>query len=148
MKYKNQASLLLDIVLGIVLILLIYTVISSNYREHLNESRISNATATTANIAAAISQYRFEIGEYPEKLNDLTKRGVKTADGEDATNFGPWIAKIDKDPWDRDYVYESFAKYGSEDDTFIVYSKGLNGSGSFSKSSMEFSGGAVGSIGK
>lgn len=145
---KRQASLLLDVMLGIILILIVSYVIVGNAPEYLQESRISNATATTTNYATAISQYKFEIGKYPSTLNDLTKKGTKTADGEDASQFGPWIAKIEKDPWNRDYSYEKFAKYGGDEDTFVVYSKGKNGSGSFNKSSMNFSGGAVGSIGK
>lgn len=145
---KQKASLLLDIVLGIVLIVIMYYILSNNYAEHMNESRISNATATTANIAAAVSQYRYEIGEYPESLDDLTKSGTQTADGEDASDFGPWIAKIEKDPWNNDYIYTSFAVNGNDDDTFVVYSKGKDDSGSFNQSTMEFSGGAIGSIGK
>lgn len=148
MKFKKKGSLLIDVILGVILISIILYYIVSNSMEYIQESRISNATATTTNYATAISQYKFEIGEYPQNLNDLTKRGTKTADGEDASQFGPWIAKLEKDPWNRDYSYQKFAKYGKDEDTFVVFSKGKNGSGSFNKSNMSFSGGAVGSIGK
>lgn len=145
---KRKASLLLDIILGVVLILILYHLFASNASEYLNEGKISKATATTVNYAAAVSQYRYEIGEYPSKLDDLTKKGEKTIDGEDASHFGPWLPKIDKDPWNKDYVYETFSENSTEDDTFVVYSKGKDGTGTYNKSKKTFSNNAVGTFGK
>ncbi|MDY3874966.1 MAG: type II secretion system protein GspG [Megamonas funiformis] len=145
---QRKGSMLLDVILGIVLILILYNLASSNASEYLNEGKISRATTTTVNYASAISQYRYEIGEYPKTLSDLTKKGEKTVDGEDATHFGPWLPKIDKDPWDRDYVYEVFSQNGNEDDTFVVYSKGKDGKGRYNKTKTIFTNDAIGAVGK
>lgn len=74
---QRKGSMLLDVILGIVLILILYNLASSNASEYLNEGKISRATTTTVNYASAISQYRYEIGEYPKTLSDLTKKEKK-----------------------------------------------------------------------
>ena len=62
--------------------------------------------------------------------------------------MGPWLPKIDKDPWDRDYVYEVFSQNGNEDDTFVVYSKGKDGKGRYNKTKTIFTNDAIGAVGK
>lgn len=145
---KRKASLLLDIILGIVLILIMYNVIANTSNEYLNQGRTSKCLATTTNYASAISQYRYEIGEYPKNLSDLTKKGTKTKDGEDASNFGPWLPKIDKDPWNRDYQYETYSVNGNEDDTFVIFSKGKDGNGTYDKTTTSFNSNAIGTVSK
>ena len=75
--------------------------------EYLTTSKIADTKSTVANYATAVSQYRFEIGEYPDNLTELTKKGNKDVDGNDASHFGPWLNKIEKDAWDKDFVYET-----------------------------------------
>ena len=69
--------------------------------EYLTTSKIADTKSTVANYATAVSQYRFEIGEYPDNLTELTKKGNKDVDGNDASHFGPWLNKIEKDAWDK-----------------------------------------------
>lgn len=145
---KRKGSLLLDIILGIVLILIMYHLMTSNSNEYLNDGRSAKCISTTVNYATAVSQYKFEIGDYPRNLSDLTKKGTTTKDGEDASHLGPWLPKIDKDPWNREYVYETFSENGNEKDTFVVYSKGKDGTGSYNKSKKDFTNNAIGTIGK
>lgn len=145
---KRKASLLLDVILGIVLISIIYNVIANVSSEYLNQGRTSKCLATMTNYASAISQYRFEIGEYPKSLSDLTKKGTKTKDGEDASHFGPWLPKIDKDPWNRDYKYVTYSVNGTEDDTFVVFSTGKDGNGTYDKTTTSFDNNAIGIVSK
>lgn len=45
--------------------------------EYLTTSKIADTKSTVANYATAVSQYRFEIGEYPDNLTELTKKAIK-----------------------------------------------------------------------
>lgn len=113
--------------------------------EYLTTSKIADTKSTVANYATAVSQYRFEIGEYPDNLTELTKKGNKDVDGNDASHFDPWLNKIEKDAWDKDFVYETL-KTGGDETGFVIYSKGSDNKGIFSNN--EFKNGAIGIIGK
>ena len=113
--------------------------------EYLTTSKIADTKSTVANYATAVSQYRFEIGEYPDNLTELTKKGNKDVDGNDASHFGPWINKLEKDAWNQDFIYQKIKK-GSKDNGFVIYSKGADNKRTYSNE--EFKNGAIGLIGK
>lgn len=98
----------------------------------LNGSKSSNAHSTLAVFGAAISEYKVEIGSYPDNLNDLT---VKTY------NYGPWVKKIIKDPWGNEY------QYIHDDDGYAVFSFGSDNKNSGSTIN-KIAVGDIGFIGK
>lgn len=109
---KLKGYFISGITVGIVIIMLLMAAGAYKINSVLEESRIAQATAITANIAAAISQYKLEIGEYPLKLENLTEK---------KDNFGPWIKEIKKDAWKNEYIYQF------NDDGYVIYSHGVNG---------------------
>lgn len=136
---------LITLIIYTCAVIILMGVVMYGSNEYLTTSKIAATKSTVTNYATAISQYRFEIGEYPNDLTDLTKKGSKDVYGNDATHFGPWIKKIEKDAWDKDFVYEKL-KTGSNETGFIIYSKGNNNNGTFSNN--EFKNGAIGIMGK
>ena len=45
-------------------------------------------------------------------------------------------------------MYEVFSQNGNEDDTFVVYSKGEDGKGTYNKTKTTFTNDAIGAVGK
>ena len=65
----------------------------------LNYGRYNAAASGAAAISTAISQYTFEMEEYPQNLEVLTK---SAGEGQ----FGPWITEEALiDPWGQDYQF-------------------------------------------
>lgn len=84
---------------------------------NFDTDRGAKAYADTANIGAAISQYKFEIGSYPNNLKTLTEKN---------NSLGPWLTSVPDDPWGREYQYLHDDNQGR----FAVFSFGEDGSNS------------------
>lgn len=111
-KYHGLA-LQLDAI-GWVIVVLIFmsgVLLSGGYI--IESSKISKAKTETASIGAAITQYKYEMGEYPKTLNLLTSVGEG-----DKSQYGPWLKYIEKDPWNNNYSY-SYNETG-----FVIFSYG------------------------
>ena len=89
------------------------------YTNHIDSSRNASAQAELTTIASAISQYHYEIGEYPQSLENLTQSEQSSGD-----ELGPCLPEIKEDPWRQDY------QYVYNDERFIVYSLGKKGAAS------------------
>lgn len=129
MKQKGFFSAELVVVLVVSFLLL--AAVAPKGVEFLNDARNSRAYSDTAELGAAICQYRFEIGAYPARLDDLTKK---------KGTFGPWMREIPADPWGQAYVYQSNA------DGFAVWSKGKDKRSS--SNAAKINKGDIGFIGK
>ncbi len=77
------------------------------------------ATKSLQALAIASGRFRYHTGEYPDTLEDLASLKVPKAGWN-----GPYIRKVVKDPWGRDYVY---VKRGANPPT--LYCKGADGKG-------------------
>ena len=53
-----------------------------------------------ANIPSALDLYEMDIGEYPQRLEDLV------SDSSDENGSGPYLKKVPKDPWGNPYYYK------------------------------------------
>lgn len=106
---KKRGILMVNLAMAIVFTLLILGAAMAKGGEFLNTGRTARATADAAQIGAAISQYKFELGNYPANLNELTRK---------VDAFGPWLRKVPVDPWNNAYEYRKNA------DGFAVWSKG------------------------
>lgn len=75
------------------------------------EERVLSETAT---LGSLISQYKMEIGEYPDSLSDLTKTKGQ---------YGPWLTEVPMDKMNKGKSYQ----YLHSDTQFIVFGIGENG---------------------
>lgn len=105
----------MEVVLGIVAILIIVAVAGVKGREFVGIGKTAKAHSEVVELGGMVSQYKFEIGEYPATLDKLKQKNG---------DYGPWIKMIPKDPWGREYVYLKNA------DGFAIWSKGADGSSS------------------
>ncbi len=110
MQSKKRGFILtIENVAAIAVLLLVVGIGLWNFLDPIRSSKVNSARGECSSIAAAVSQYHYEIGEYPASLKELTKK---------KGNFGPWIATIPDDPWGNSY------EIVSTDNRFVVYAKG------------------------
>ncbi len=85
------------------------------------------AVKSNGTISSAIKNYKFDIGRYPDSLQDLVE---KPNDDEIADKWTAAYLDVDpktgfQDPWGKDYVYQAPGDHN--EDTFDLYSLGPNG---------------------
>lgn len=119
MRTKARGAILsLEIVFTIAFIAILTSCAIYGYTSHIDSSKNATARAEISSIASAVSQYHYEVGSYPKKLDKLT-------DTEGSSDeLGPWLPELKKDPWGHSY------QYVYNDERFIVYSLGKKGSAS------------------
>ncbi|MEN6620094.1 MAG: type II secretion system protein GspG [Smithella sp.] len=112
MKITKQAFFSTELAITIAVAIVLFIGIAYKGSEALQDGRTSKATASAASIGAVISEYKMEIGAYPESLDKLT---VKNG------SYGPWLSSIPRDPWGHAYIYQY------SDDGYVIYSCGKSG---------------------
>lgn len=134
MKFKEKGINLIEMSLCMVAIMIMMAAGMYFIPDMINTSREERAVAEISALGGLISQYRMEVGKYPETLNDLTKA---------QDQYGPWIHKIPTDYFNGGNNYN----YLHNNKKFIVFSSGKNGS---ADSSLEqgISGDDVGVVGR
>jgi general secretion pathway protein G len=88
------------------------------------EKADKNAAATQVGFyRTAVDRYRMDTKNYPGSLQDLL---AKPNDATIANRWGgPYMDKIAKDPWDREYRFAAPGKHNP--DSFDVWSVGPDG---------------------
>lgn len=129
---KRRGILMVHLAMALVFTMLIMAAAIMKGGEFLNLGRTARAEGDAAQICAAVSQYKFEVGKYPANLNELTKK---------VDVFGPWIRKVPPDPWGNSYEYQK------NEDGFAVWSKGADKTTNGS-SAAAVQNGDIGFIGK
>jgi len=113
MKFK--AGLPLAEVLGYIGFLSVFLLIGGFSVNAYNVYATNQeALAGASTIGAAISQYKFEVGTYPNSLNDLTTT---------KNQYGPWLIKLPTDPWTQGKNFQ----YLHNNSSFAVFSVGKDG---------------------
>lgn len=113
MKYKRAGFIFSEMVMAILLIIVLSAATLLAAHSYIDAGKRSAAAADTATLGGYISQYKMEVGSYPEKLEDLTKTKGQ---------YGPWVREIPQDPYGNDYYYVKDDKKG-----FVVFSGGKDG---------------------
>lgn len=115
MRRKAKGISILEMSLCIVAIMIIMAGAMYFIPDLISTSREERAVAETSALGGLISQYRMEVGEYPETLKDLTQPKEQ---------YGPWIHEIPKDVYNKGGEYN----YLHNENKFVVFSSGKNGS--------------------
>ena len=79
-------------------------------------------------IASAIQKFRFDTGQYPEELADLTSVEVPDYLEIDEDKWkGPYIEDVNSftDPWENEYQYRMPGEI--HEDSYDLWSNGIDG---------------------
>lgn len=128
-KYKKKGGILWEWIMFALCALCFAGFANQSMVNDKKATDVSLTMSRAAVLGGRIGEYRMQIGEYPNSLDDLTKS---------IGQYGPWIKKVDKDSWGNDFVY-----LHDETEGYAIFSLGKEGFNT--GSSLE--GVAIGNIG-
>jgi general secretion pathway protein G len=101
---NNRGFTLMEIMLVVIIIGILAAIVLPNLRGRSDEARQNAALAQIKNIGVALDLFELDMGDYPDKLDDLVK---KPASGKNWK--GPYLKNMNsvpKDPWGGKYQYQ------------------------------------------
>ena len=90
-----------------------------------DKARVTTAKAKITQLESALEFYRMDNSRYPTTEQGLEALVSKPTSAPEPPNWkqGGYIKKLQKDPWQRDYLYLSPGEHGEVD----IYSLGADG---------------------
>ena len=102
---------LVEIMVVVVILVMLASIATPLYFNHLKNSRIATAKTQIALLEQALHDYRLDTGDYPEELEALEENIENNSKWS-----GPYIKPaVPQDPWGRDYVYINPGDHGEFD---------------------------------
>ena len=102
---------LVEIMVVVVILVMLASIATPLYFNHLKNSRIATAKTQIALLEQALADYRLDTGDYPDDLEALTENIENNSKWS-----GPYIKPaVPQDPWGRDYVYIKPGDHGEYD---------------------------------
>jgi general secretion pathway protein G len=117
---------LIEMLVVIVIIGLITAIVAINVLPSQDTARIAKARADIHTLEQALELFRLDRARYPttdEGLPSLVDPAAASTDGAPATRTEPYIRRLPKDPWGRDYLYVAPGEHGA----FDIYTLGADG---------------------
>lgn len=128
---KNHAKAgftLVEIMIAITIVAIMAAVGGAAINTYLKRAKKSATKTTMKNLKTGIREFKEEVGQYPQKLNDLVQ---KPRDDRAKKWDGPYgiedVEEIPEDPWGNPYVYKVNPP-GSKH-PYELYSEGPEGEG-------------------
>lgn len=115
---------LIEIMVVVVILGLLAAVVVTQTVGKVDDARIAKAKQDIREIETALTLYRLDNFRYPTTEQGLDALVHRPADPS-VVNWkeGGYVKRMSKDPWGRDYVYESPGTHGD----FDLYSLGADG---------------------
>lgn len=123
---KIKAFTLIELMLVVIIIGVLVAMVVPRLAGRSEEARITAAKADiNANIALALDLFELDNGRYPASQEGLN--ALKNNPGNLANWKGPYIKKLNVDPWGKPYKYNSPGKHNNDYDLFSLGKDGLEG---------------------
>ncbi len=114
---------LIEIMVVVVIIALLATVVVSSVFGRVDDARIAKAKQDIRTLETMLTLYKLDNFRFPTSEQGLNALVQKPADPTVTHWKEGGYGKLSKDPWGRDYVYESPGTHGE----FDLYSLGADG---------------------
>jgi general secretion pathway protein G len=116
---------LIEILVVIAILATLASAIVVTLHKKPDEARVAKTKSDIATLEGVLETCRLDMRRYPTEEEGLMAL-VKAPDSEDADRWGgPYIKRLQRDPWDRDYVYVAPGTYNPE--SFDLFSYGADG---------------------
>lgn len=117
---KRKGFTLIELMLVVAIIGILAAMVMPRLTGRTKEARNSVAKADVeVNIPMALDLYELDIGQFPGTLgslmNDTGSDGWK----------GPYLKKVPKDPWGKEYIYSQPGQHNKY--SYDLYSAGADG---------------------
>ena len=116
---------LVELMVVIVILGLLAAIVVINVVPFGDKAKVVKAKADISTIESALNAYQLSMGNYPSTADGLNALVSPPAGLTDPSQYqkGGYIKKIEKDPWNRPYLYASPGQHGA----FDVWSLGADG---------------------
>jgi len=122
---KQQGFTLIEIIVVVVIIGILATFVAPKFMGKTDTARITKAKSDILSLESALDLYKLDNYTYPTTDQGLDALINMPSSDPVPTNWqkGGYIKKLQKDPWQRDYLYLSPGEHGELD----IYSLGADG---------------------
>ncbi len=120
---SSRGFSLIEILIALTLLGLAGTFVASKIFQQLHEGRVSAAKIQMNGYKQALMDFKRKCSFYPTTEQGLDSLVSKPTSGRECRSYPPsgFIERIERDPWDFDYVFESDGR------KFNIYSTGSDG---------------------
>ena len=124
-RETEEGFTLVELMVVIVIIGLLATIVALTVLPNIGKANAQKAKADLASLDQALEIYRLNNLTYPSTADGLGALLVAPPSLADPSRYTPggYIKKLPKDPWGRDYKYETPGKHGA----FDIYTLGADG---------------------
>jgi len=120
---RERGFTLIELLVVMIILGLLATLVGPRIFKNVSKSKLKTAKTQISLFENALAQFKLDIGRFPSTDDGL--KALRSNNGMSKWD-GPYIMKaIPKDPWDRDYIYNSPGDGGRPYD---IISYGLDGS--------------------
>jgi len=121
---RQQGFTLIEIMVVVIIIGLLAAVVVPQFLGRVDDARVTKAKGDIQAMETALTLYKLDNFRYPTTEQGLAALVQKPADPA-VTHWkeGGYIKRVSKDPWGRDYQYESPGTHGDLD----LYTLGADG---------------------
>lgn len=122
---QQQGFTLIEIIVVIVIIGILATFVAPKFLGRTDDARITKAKNDIVALESALELYKLDNFSYPTTDQGLEALITKPTSDPVPGNWkaGGYIKKLEKDPWQREYLYLSPGEHGEID----IYSLGADG---------------------
>ena len=122
MNIRNQSGFtLIEVMVVVVILGILAAVVVPSIMDKPDEARINKAKQDVRSIEQALDNYKLDNFDYPSTEQGLQALVSKPSGSPEPKRWkGPYVKKLNKDPWLNDYQYISPGTHGKID----VFSKG------------------------
>lgn len=115
---------LIELMVVILILAILAALVVPRVIGHTSEAKVSKAKSDIATYANALQMFRLKCDRYPTTDEGLQALVTPPSDLQNKWS-GPYVEKIQKDPWGNDYHYTYPGAAGK--DTFDIVSYGSDG---------------------
>ncbi len=113
---------LIEILIVVFIVVLLAGIVGPRVWDQFKKSQQKTAMAQISKFEIALGLYRLDVGKFP--TTDQGLAALRKNPGDVEKWDGPYLDKaLPKDPWDRDYEYESPSEHGD----YAIMSLGADG---------------------
>jgi general secretion pathway protein G len=123
-RARQRGFTLIEIMVVVVIIGLLAAVVTQQLMGNVDDARASKARQDIQALETALTLYKLDNFRYPTTEQGLAALVTRPADPA-VTHWkeGGYVKRVSKDPWGREYIYESPGTHGE----FDLYSLGADG---------------------
>lgn len=124
-RTERRGFTLIEILVVIAIIATLATAVVMSIGSAPDEAKVARVQSDINVMESALERYRLDMGRYPEEEEGLAVL-VTEPETEEASDWkGPYLKRLQKDPWKNDYVYVVPGENNPA--SFDIFSYGANG---------------------